>query len=168
MINNKIISQTLNVPQSTITENGKKRTWQWLCLEEAIQQNVSDQVRMGLVRKATKIAKGNTKSWRVQMWGTVHRTTIAWTIHKAGHYGRVANPLKLKKVLRPYKGKPGINIKCYIWQKPIITQHLENTVLIVKHGSGSIMFRVSFGPFLLMEGLERNWHIKMVWIYYSS
>lgn len=44
-----------------------------------------------------------------------------------------------------------LNTKCYIWQQPNTAQQSENTFPTVKNGGGSIMLRLTLGPFIAFQ-----------------
>ncbi|MBN3274862.1 TCB1 transposase, partial [Polyodon spathula] len=102
-----------------------------------------------------------------ELGDTVHTATIARVLHKTGLYGRVAKRKTLLKKKTHIKSRLefarrhvgdsetkwkkslwsdetkielfGLNTKHYVWRKPNLAHHPENTIPTVKHGSGSIM-----------------------------
>ena len=105
----KKISQTLNIPRSTVKSIIKKRKEYGTTAtlpREGRPPKLSDQVRRALVREATKRPMVTLKELErstAEMGETVHGTTITWTLHKAGLYGRVAirKPLLKKPISNP-------------------------------------------------------------------
>ena len=99
----KKISQTLNIPRSTVKSIIKK--WKEYGTTATLPREgrppkLSDQVRRALVREATKRPMVTLKELErstAEMGETVHGTTITRTLHKAGLYGRVARRKPLLK-----------------------------------------------------------------------
>ena len=104
----KKISQTLNIPRSTVKSIIKKRKEYGTTAtlpREGRPPKLSDQVRRALVREATKRPMVTLKELErstAEMGETVHGTTITRTLHKAGLYGRVARRKPLLKK-NPYQ-----------------------------------------------------------------
>ena len=87
----KKISETLNIPQSTIKSVIKK--WKEYGTttnlpRESSPPKLTDQAMRALVREATKRPKITLKE--LQTSTVVHRTTSSRTLHRAGLYRRVA------------------------------------------------------------------------------
>ncbi|MBN3272993.1 TCB1 transposase, partial [Polyodon spathula] len=128
---------------------------------------LSSCVRRALIREATKrpmtILKDLQRSM-AEMGETVHVSIIAEVLHKSGLYGQVARRKPFlkkahvkfrlefakrhvakdywKKILWSDETKIelfGLNAKCYVWHKPNIAHHPENTIPTMKHGGNSIM-----------------------------
>ncbi|MGH0162753.1 UNVERIFIED_CONTAM: hypothetical protein FKN15_064569 [Acipenser sinensis] len=99
----KKISQTLNIPWSTVKSIIKK--WKEYGTTATLPREgrppkLSDQVRRALVREATKRPMVTLKELErstAEMGETLHGTTITRTLHKAGLYGRVVRRKPLLK-----------------------------------------------------------------------
>ena len=92
----KKISETLNIPRSTIKSIIKK--WKEYgtttnLLREGRPPKLMDQAWRALITKATKrpnITLNELQSSTVEIGVSVHRTTLSRTLHRAGLYRRVA------------------------------------------------------------------------------
>ncbi|MBN3275160.1 TCB1 transposase, partial [Polyodon spathula] len=99
----KKISETLNIPQSTIKAIIKK--WKEYgtttnLAREGHPPKLTDQARRELIREATKRPKiilKELQSSTAEIGVSVHRTTLSRTLHRAGLYGRVARKKPLLK-----------------------------------------------------------------------
>ena len=101
----KKISETLNIPRSTIKSIIKKLkeygTTTYLP-RESHSPKLTDQARRALIREATKTPKKNLKELQSSTAEivSVHRTTVSCTLHRAGLYGmsgqKKSNCLKKK------------------------------------------------------------------------
>jgi transposase len=91
----KRISETLNIPQSTIKSiiNKWKEYGTTTNLpREGSPPKLTDQARRALIREATKRPKITLKelqSSTAEIGASVHRTTLSRTLHRTGLYGRV-------------------------------------------------------------------------------
>jgi transposase len=89
----KTISETLNIPRSTI----KSIIKQWKeygtttnLPREGHPPKLTDQARSTLIREVTKMPKitlRELQSFTVETEVSVHRTTLSHTLHRAGLYG---------------------------------------------------------------------------------
>uniref|UniRef100_A0AAZ3PQJ3 Transposase Tc1-like domain-containing protein n=1 Tax=Oncorhynchus tshawytscha TaxID=74940 RepID=A0AAZ3PQJ3_ONCTS len=103
----KKISETLNIPRSTIKSIIKK--WKEYgtttnLSREGRLPNLTDQARRALIREATKrpqITLKELQSSTLEIGVSVHRATLTRTPHRAGLYGRVAR----KKAIAYRKNK---------------------------------------------------------------
>ena len=92
----KKISETLNIPQSTIKSIIKKWKEYGTTINlprEGRLAKLTDQTRRTLIREATKRRKITLKelqSSTAEIGVSVHRTTLSRTLHRAGLYGREA------------------------------------------------------------------------------
>jgi transposase len=95
-LGNKKISETLNIPRSTIKSIIKK--WKEYGTptnlpREGRPPKLTDQARKALIREATKrpkITMAELQSSTLEIGVSVHRTTLSCTLLRAVLYGRVA------------------------------------------------------------------------------
>ena len=103
----KKISETLNIPRSTIKSNIKKWTENGTATNlprDSCPPKLTNQARRALIREATKRPKITLKELQcstAEIGVSVHRTTLSCTLHRAGLYGGVAR----KKLLLKEKHK---------------------------------------------------------------
>ena len=92
----KTISETLNIPQSTIKSiitNFKEYGTTTNLPREGRPPKLTDQARRALTREATKrpnITLKELQSSTAEIRVSVHKTTLSHTLRRAGLYGRVA------------------------------------------------------------------------------
>ena len=98
----KKISETLNIPRSTIKSIKKLKEYDTTSNlpREGRPPNITDQARRALIREATKrpnITLKELQSSTAEIGVSVHRTTLSRTLHRAWLYGRVAREKPLLK-----------------------------------------------------------------------
>ena len=102
LLDYKKISDTFNIPQSTIKSIIKKLKEYGTTTNlprEGPPPKLTDQARRAVIRgnKETKDNPEELQSSTVDIGVSVHRTTLSRTRHRAGLYGRVARKNSLLK-----------------------------------------------------------------------
>jgi hypothetical protein len=102
-----------------------------------------DQARRALIRQATKRPKITLKELQistVEIGVSVHRTTLSHTLHRAGHYRRVAREqplLKINKQAPLVFAKRHVGDSPNIWKKVLWSNETKIELLAIKENAMS-------------------------------
>ena len=155
----KKISETLNIPRSTIKSIIKKMERIWHHNKSANRgppTKTHGPGKEGIDQRGNKETKDNPEgaaTLTAEIEVSVHRTTLSHTLHRDGFYVRVGRKKPLLKekskqtclvlAKRHVGHSPNISKKVLWPSRPTLylaqTHHPENTIRTMKHGGGSIM-----------------------------